>query len=161
MAKKYQYQETIEIQDSITGEIKEMKKFSKIQIPTEENYIKIYIQHINYLNNLPQGLDPLIYELMKYMSYGNQIVINSAIKREIAEVLGKSFNTINQYLTKLVHYDVLIRKDTGVYYLNPLLYGKGDWKQIMELREELELTIQYAEKDYRITHKFKETPNLK
>lgn len=160
MNKKITYVEDRQTLNPETGEVKEKQSIRQMSIPQEEDYIKVYIKHINYLNNLPQGLDSIIYVLMKYMTYGNQIVINSAIKRQIAEELDKKFNTVNQYISKLVSYDILIRIDTGIYILNPEFYGKGKWKDIMELREELEIKITYKEKTYNIEHKHKEQPNL-
>jgi len=138
-----------------TGEIQEKSTCRTIHLPREEDYVKIYINHINYLNNLPQGLDAIIYALLKRINYQNEIVINSAIKRQIAKELKKTFNTINQYITKLVQNDILIRVDTGIYYLNPIFYGKGSWKDILELRKKLEITIEYQEGKYIIKHKYK------
>ena len=135
------------------GEVHQKEVFQSYSLGAEDDYIKIYIKHINYLSNLPVGLEGLIYELMKSVNYGNRIVINSHIKKEIAKNIGKSFNTINQYMTKLADSKVLIREGRGVYYLNPMFYGKGKWKDIVELREKLEVKINYQEGEYLITHK--------
>ena len=137
------------------GEVKEYKQTRTVKIPKEEPYIKLYIRHINYLNNLPKGMDNITYEVIKRTNYENEIIINSEIKRRIAKKLGKTFNTINQYITKLVQHDILIRTGKGVYILNPLFYGKGKWKDILELREKLEISITYEEEKYTITHKYK------
>ena len=141
--------------DHITGEIKEEQTSRTIKLPKEEDYVKLYIKHINYLNQIPEGLDTIIYALLKRINYSNQIVINSAIKRQIAQEVGKSFNTVNQYITKLVKHDILIRIDTGVYVLNPIIYGKGQWKDILELRKELEIRVVYKDGEYTIYHKYK------
>ena len=154
MSKITYIEENIKI-NAETGEISEQETKRVIKIPREEDYVKIYIKHINYLNNLPNGLDEIIYALLKKINYQNQIVINSAIKRQIANELGKTFNTVNQYITKLVKNDILIRVDTGIYYLNPIFYGKGSWKEILELRKELEISIEYKENQYTIKHKYK------
>jgi len=135
------------------GEVIEEETIQSFEILEEDNYIKLYIKHINIIRDLPLGLEGIICELIKCMNYGNKIVVNSHIKREIAESLGKSFNTVNQYITKLVDNKILIREGRGVYYLNPMLYGKGKWKEISELRKKLEINIQYDEDKYIITHK--------
>lgn len=158
-ATNYKYLETRETLNK-DGVIEQTETIKSIKIPKEEDYIKLYIKHINYLNNLPQGLDPLIYCLLEYVTYGNKIVINSSIKRAIAQKLNKEFNTINQYMTKLVKHDILIREDRGVYILNPALYGKGKWEDIIKLRKELELNITYKDDSYTITHKNKNQPKL-
>lgn len=134
------------------GEVHQREVTQSYSIPTEDDYIKIYIKHINYLSNLPSGMEGLIYELIKCVGYGNRVIVNSHIKRQIAGSLGKSFNTVNQYITKLSDSKILIREARGTYYLNPLFYGKGRWKDIVELREKLKLTIQYEDGEYIINH---------
>lgn len=134
------------------GEVHQKEITQSYSFSTEEDYIKIYIKHINYLSNLPSGMESLIYELVKCVGYGNRVIINSHIKRQIAERLGKGFNTVNQYISKLSESKILIREARGTYYLNPLFYGKGRWKDIVELREKLRLTIQYADGEYVINH---------
>lgn len=145
--------------DYETGEIKESITKLQYKIPQEEDYVKIYLKHINYLNNLPQGLDSIIYELLKYVSYSNKIVINSSIKRQISNSIGKSFNTVNQYITNLVKHEILLREDVGMYILNPCFYGKGRWEDILKLRKEINISISYKENQYTITHNLKEEEN--
>ena len=152
--KKIMYESTNIVTDK-DGEVKEVKEVKEVRLSREENYIKLYIKHINYLNNLPSGLDNVVYEIVKRTNYENEIVVNSEIKRRIAKKLNKSFNTINQYITKLVKFDILIRTGTSVYVLNPIFYGKGSWKDILDLREKLEINIVYEEGKYTITHKYK------
>ncbi|MBR8840787.1 MAG: hypothetical protein DSM106950_44180, partial [Stigonema ocellatum SAG 48.90 = DSM 106950] len=55
--------------------------------------------------------------------------------------------TIDNALVMLVKQDVLIRKDKGLYLGNPLLFGKGEWKDIRELR----LTIHYTKEGRTMT----------
>jgi hypothetical protein len=132
------------------GEVHQREFYQSYSLGSEDDYVKIYIKHINYLSNLPSGLEGLIYELIKYMSYGNKIIVNSYIKKDIAEKLGKTFNTVNQYITKLVDNKILIREARGTYYLNPLFYGKGKWKDIIALRERLQVKIVYEDGKYEI-----------
>jgi hypothetical protein len=139
-----------------TGEIKEEENINVIKLPKEEDYIKVYIKHINYLNNLPTGTDTIIYSLIKRVNYDNEIYINNHLKKKISEETGLKLNTVNMYISKLVEKDVLIRIDRGVYILNPIFYGKGKWKDILNLREKLEIQVIYEEGEYRIIHKFKQ-----
>jgi hypothetical protein len=134
------------------GEVHQKESFQTYSLGAEDDYIKIYVKHISFLSNLPSGLDGLIYELIKSVNYGNRIVINSHIKREMAVNVGKTFNTVNQYITKLVDNKVLIREGRGVYYLNPLFYGKGKWKDIIALRERLQINLVYEEGKYSLTN---------
>lgn len=147
---KITYQSISQTINNETGEVLEKKEERTIKPPQEEDYVKIYIKHINYLNELPQGLEGVIYSLLKRVGYDNIIVINSSVKRVISEETNKSFNTINQYITKLCNHQILIRQDKGMYYLNPLIYGKGKWTEILELRKKLNIKITYSQEKVEI-----------
>jgi len=153
MSKKITSMTVTEQVDS-NGEVVTRSMTNTFKIPQEEDYVKLYLKHVHYLCNLPNGLDAVIYELLSKMNYENDIVLNAGIKKKIAKNIGKELNTVNQYISKLVHYGVLIRIDTGVYKLNPMFYGKGSWKNILELRESLEMNIQYSDSGVVITHKY-------
>ena len=71
------------------------------------------------------------------MSYGNQLVVNAALKRQIAKELELSLSSINNAISKFVKGELLIREDTGLYKVNPHLFGKGDWKDIAKIRLEV------------------------
>jgi hypothetical protein len=63
-----------------------------------------------------------------------------------------------------VDHSILIREDTGIYYLNPEFYGRGSWKDIVKLRKNLEININYSEDGIKITHNKQSTytqPKLK
>ena len=92
---------------------------------------------ILYLTDLPKGLNGILYAFLKRMSYGNQLVVNAALKRQIAKELDLSMSSINNAITKFVKGDLLIREDTGLYLVNPHLFGKGDWKDIAKIRLEV------------------------
>lgn len=103
----------------------------------EPNYVKIYLDTILYLSDLPKGLNSILYALLKRMSYGNQLVINAALKRQIANEIDLSPSSINNAITKFVKGELLERVDTGLYRVNPHLFGKGEWKDIAKIRLEV------------------------
>ncbi|WP_456303280.1 hypothetical protein, partial [Xenorhabdus doucetiae] len=68
------------------------------------------------LNNLPKGLDKVINVLLKTMSYDNMIILNSFIKKQMAQELGyKTVQVLNNNINKLVNAEILFRKGTGTY----------------------------------------------
>jgi len=152
---KKQYQDII-TRNEETGEIIETER--TIKYPTEENYIKLYLDHLALLNNF-QSTD-VIFSLLKYMNYKNEIVINSSIKRQIAEETGKKFQTINQLMTKLVQQEILLRKDIGIYLFNPYIFGKGDWKDIYNLRQSVELKITFSPDEISYKTKIKKDKSI-
>jgi hypothetical protein len=128
-----------------TGELQVTHRDSVL--PKEPDYVKLYLSDIELLNNLPKWTDRILHELLRMMNYKNQIVLNSSIKKEIAAEFKIHIKTIDNALVMLVKQGVLIRKDKGLYLGNPLLFGKGEWKDIRELR----LTIHYTKEGRTMT----------
>ncbi|MBD2794797.1 hypothetical protein, partial [Xenorhabdus szentirmaii] len=80
------------------------------------------------LNDLPKGLDKVINVLLKVMSYDNMIILNSFIKKQMAEELGyKTVQVLNNNINKLVNAEILFRKGTGTYQVNARYFGRGHW----------------------------------
>lgn len=119
------------------GVIKRKEEDRTIDWGKEPNYIKVYLDTILYLKDLPKGLNGILTAFLKRMSYGNQLVLNAALKRQIAKEVGLSMSSINNAITKFVKGEILIREDTGLYRVNPHLFGKGDWSDIAKIRLEV------------------------
>ncbi|MDC3422864.1 replication/maintenance protein RepL [Aquibacillus koreensis] len=119
------------------GQITHQEEEKTINWGSEPNYIKIYLDTILYLKDLPKGLNGILYAFLKRMSYGNQLVVNAALKRQIAKELDLSLSSINNGLSKFVKGEILFREDTGLYKVNPHLFGKGEWKDIAKIRLEI------------------------
>lgn len=120
--------------DHQTGEKLYSEETNTVNIPSEPNFVKLYLDDILYLNDLPKGLNSILYALLKRMSYGNQIVVNVGVKRQLAKELELAESTINNAITKLFQGHIIDRIETGIYVVNPLLFGKGEWKDIAQLR---------------------------
>jgi len=116
------------------GEIIHSEEEKTINWGAEPNYIKLYLDDVLYLSDLPKGLNSILYAFLKRMSYGNQLVINAALKRQVAKEVDLSVSSINNAITNFVKGDLFERVDTGLYQVNPHLFGKGEWKDIAKIR---------------------------
>jgi hypothetical protein len=138
--------ETITVIDE-AGEVKEQSKTRVVTYETEDNYIKLYLRDICYLEGLPGKVSDVMFELCKYANFGNKILLPSGILNEIAKNLGMKKQTLKNYIQELKQQEILIAKGTGYFILNPFLFGRGEWKDIVNLRNEnLELKIVYDRK---------------
>jgi|SRR5699024_1103019 len=124
--------------DGETGEVTHKEESHTIQIPSEPNFIKLYIDDLLYLQDLPRGLNGILYAFLKRMAYGNQIAVNAAVKRQIAKEVDLSMSSINNALSNLVKGKIFHRIDTGLYEVNSNFFGKGEWKDIAKLRMNIE-----------------------
>uniref|UniRef100_UPI003F491A8A replication/maintenance protein RepL n=1 Tax=Niallia taxi TaxID=2499688 RepID=UPI003F491A8A len=137
--KKRVSKETVEkIMDSTTGEVLQERFVQQIYQDKEPNYVKLYIDNLILLNGLPKGTTDTIMELLKYMSYENTIILNSYIKKEIAQSLGfKTVQSLDNNINKLVKKGILDRIGRGTFRANAFLFGKGDWNDIKQIRFEI------------------------
>ena len=124
--------------DGQTGEVPRQNQ--TINWGAEPDYIKLYLQDVLYLSDMPPQYGKLLMALLKRTSYANadqgmRIVLAPIIKREICEEVGyATVQTFDNNLSKLVKGGLLHRVDRGVYCLNPRLFGRGPWTDIAELR---------------------------
>jgi len=116
------------------GQVRESETTKTINWGKEPNYVKVYLEDILYLSDLPKGYNSVLWAFIKRMGYGNQLVLNAALKRMIAEEVNLSVSSVNNALTKFVKGNLLSRIDTGIYLVNPQLFGKGEWKDISKIR---------------------------
>lgn len=129
--------------DEKTGEIVSKRANKTLSWGAEPSYIKLYLQDVLYLSDMPVKHSAILYELLKRASYagseeGMQVIINASLKRRIQESLGmKSVGSISNAITDLVKGKILYRVDTGMYNFNPYLFGKGDWQDVSRLRLEV------------------------
>jgi len=109
----------------------------------EPPFVKLYLQDILYLSELPNHHEKILFELLKRASYsgekyGMHVTLSAGLKRMMASDLEiKNIRTINNALSDLVKGKILIHMETGVYQFNPYFFGKGDWQDIAKMRLEI------------------------
>jgi hypothetical protein len=145
MEKKISSSESKEIVDYQTGEIISSVKTKIFSIDKEPEYIKLYIRDIGRLNSLAPGMDRVLYEVVRSMGYSNVVVAYKPIKKIMCANLDITMNYLNKCIDNFYKKGILIRIDRGVYVADPLLFGKGRWSDIKNLR----LVIEYDEKGKR------------
>jgi len=107
--------------------------------------VKLYLDDIVKINDLPKSSSKVLYELVRKINYDGQIIINASVKRMISARIGVKEHSISNAITGLIAKDIMHRIDTGVYVFNPALFAKGAWVEIRKLREKyLELKITYS-----------------
>lgn len=122
------------------GEI--VEKETTYRRSAEPPFIKLYIDCLCNFKGLSTSLNPILLEFLKYMTYANidaphggQIIyMNKAMKEEVAKKVGKTLKRVEQALTDFVKSGIFIRIATGTYQVNADLFGKGDWKDIKNIR---------------------------
>jgi len=127
--------------DVSSGEIIEIKRHTQTIIEKEPDYIKMYLADVTRLKELPKNTDKVLHLLLKSMSYKNIIPAYAPIKRMICNELNIKMDTLNKAIDNLYKEGILIRIERGIYMADPHLFGKGEWKNIKNLR----LIVEYKE----------------
>lgn len=109
----------------------------------EPQYIKLYLQDIMYLSDMPKKYVAVTEALLKRVSYagdedGMCITLVPRTKKNICNELGwQTVASLDNAIQKLMKGKIIERVDRSVYRLNPWLFGKGDWQDISRLRLEI------------------------
>lgn len=121
------------------------------KMDTEDSYVKVYLEGLDYIKDIPKDCFALLCKLMEYCTYAEptkadgtndsfHINIMTSRKRRLADELGyKNLNSISNLLTELVDGGVLFRLDKSCYRLNPWLFGRGEWSHMIAVRESADI----------------------
>lgn len=130
---------TEEILDSETGEIIRRKKFTSTLIEKEPPHVKIYLEDIAKINDLPPAASKVLNILVQNMGYNNMVPMLKPFKEVICHSLDIKMNTLEKVIALLKEKHILHTFSRGLYILDPYLFAKGRWEDIKNLR----LIIEY------------------
>lgn len=130
-----------EVLDKETGTvILEDTKIQSFSIDKEPDYVKLYLEDISRLKDIPQGMNKVLFELMKSVTYSGIVMAYKPVKQIMCRNMGISMNYLNKCIDEFYKKGILIRYARGVYIADPNLFAKGSWKDIKNLR----LVIEYG-----------------
>lgn len=118
----------------------------------EPDYVKIYTDCQLVFNNLDIGLSPYIIAFAKHMTFANDdnpqyrsiVYTNKYVREQVADVLNVSDRQVQRAIKNLVNSEIFIpiikngKQERGVYFVNPWVMAKGEWKDIKALRQSFE-----------------------
>lgn len=90
----------------------------------EPPFIKLYLQDISLLRNLPTSHIAILYELVLAMDNKNIVYITTWFKSRIAKKLNLKKETIRQNIYALCKARILEKVENMVYKINPLLFKR-------------------------------------
>lgn len=140
--KKVVRQQEIITIDTETGEIKEQTTTTDVRVEKEPEYVKLYINDLVKLSGLPPSCNDLLHCLLSKLDYNGEITLVKASKDEIKKKLNMADSTFRAGMDNFIKRGILCKKATGLYAVNPFIFGRGEWKQIRNIR----LTVEYNEK---------------
>lgn len=138
--------------NSETGEITREIHEQTGLVGREPDYIKIYTDCMLVFNQMDVALSPFIIAFGRHMTYANAgnanfrctVRTDELVRRDVAEYCGVTDRRVKQAITALVEAEVFIpveiegKRKRGIYFVNPWVVGKGEWKDIKALRAQFE-----------------------
>lgn len=129
---------TVVTVDDQTGEVKDMMSVYVSEAKKEPAYVKMYMDGIEMLYNMRSYCWPVLIWMVKRMAYSNAgqyFEFGAPMRRMAGEELGVSVERINHAVSELVKAGAVLRVDRGLYQFSPMIFGRGEWKDIAKLRE--------------------------
>lgn len=120
--------------DHQTGEISKEVQILSSKVEQEPRFVKMYIDDVLKLKDVPKASSDVLSVLLANMSYGNVVIMIKEIKEIIAQKTGLKPNTVNKSIQNLHKAGILIRKGRSIYVVDPTLFAKGSWEDISKLR---------------------------
>lgn len=134
--KKIYQTETKTIIDHQTGEIIQTEHNQKSFVEREPDYVKLYLEDIARLKDLPPSASSLMTLIIKSMGYNNLFFAFKPLKEMFCEELKMPLNTLNKQIERLKNTGILlpIPNKRGCYLVDPNLFARGKWEDIKQLR---------------------------
>jgi hypothetical protein len=139
MKEKVLFSSTREIVNTSTGEIISTEKLTHAVVEKEPPHVKIYLEDIARINNLPPAAAKVLNLLIQNMGYNNMVPMLKPFKEVICNALEIKMNTLDKVISELKEKQILHPFARGLYILDPYLFAKGRWENIKNLR----LIIEY------------------
>ena len=97
----------------------------------------------------------MLLEVLHRASYaqdGKSYTLAHTTRSKFAKATHKSMRRLEQAITTWVKNRVLIRVARGIYQVNPFIFGRGDWRDIANLRA----TFNFSEGSVTVTRDYKD-----
>jgi hypothetical protein len=147
--------------DHKTGRITGETTSKIVRHPAEPPYVKLYIDDLCELVQVPTSLKDTLILLLRKLDYDGYITLSPRFRKDLYEKLSIQDQTLRNRLVQLVQKGLLVREGTNEYLANPFYFARGDWKSIVEQRQAFQMRITYSESGRKIrTQKTEEQQEL-
>jgi len=131
--------------DNKTGEVVSSTKKTISKRENTPEFTMLFIQGLSLLtkSNLSPAQAKVLFEILKYtVSNSNMLLINKKIKDRIANFANLAFRTVEQGIQQLIKKEIILKKE-GMFLLNPVIFGRGNFQNIKKLRQNLEIEYDF------------------
>ena len=136
-------QQTVVSHIDAAGVIEESTSTNVFQLQQEPPYVKLYLDDICAVNEVPDAARKLLHHLLKRLGWDGYITLSPRSRKEMAAQLGWADQTFRNRLALLCKSGLIANHGQNEYMANPTYFARGEWKAIIAQRKAFELTITY------------------
>ena len=140
---KIVYQDFSRVVDFDSGEVKQETSNRVIQHPAEPPYVKMYINDLCLLQEIPESLKDVLFYTLRKLDYDGYIHLSARYRKQICGYLNISEKTLRNRISGLSKKKIITNISRSEYQVNPYLFAKGSWKSIVEQRKDFQVLITY------------------
>ena len=117
----------------------------------ERPFIKMYCDDIGLLNKISPFETQVLLHLAMNADYRNEVQTNKSQRDKMAKDLNSSENSIQVTIYKLEKRNLIAKRCTGLYMLDPTWFTKNNWSKTKELKKDfIKMTITYSKANGRV-----------
>lgn len=138
-----------------TGEIKISNERKVIKKNSTPEFVMLFTQTAPMLAaaDLTKTQAQTLFAIIsKFVGRNNLLTLNTATKEYISAEHDIKFNTVDQNVRALIKKDIILKERVGQrgvqYYLNPYIFGKGNWADIEQLRYTVDVQYDFNKLEY-------------
>lgn len=132
------YQETRSERDGATGEIKHDIERKIVKVAKTPDFIMLFTKQVTLLEDLKKMDNMVLYSILThFVGQRNLVFLSPQSKKLIAKELSVDISSITRSINELLKKEVLVTDVEKNVFLNPHIFGKGNWEEIRKLRHEL------------------------
>jgi len=139
------YTETKTLTDRESGEvIKHESNVVNLRPEIKEPpYVKMYINDLCTLINVPEAQKSLLLTMLKKLDYEGYITLSTRFRKLMCEELGIKDQTLRNRIGLLLKTNLLIRVSTNEFMANPDYFAVGKWEDICANKLNFEMVVKY------------------
>lgn len=141
------YEEITETLDDKTGAIAQYENKRVFKYDAPDQFIMFFTNNMASLNRLDNMEAKVLFAMLNnFITFRNSIDISANTKKKISSMCDIHRVTLSKAIKGLIDKEVLIKieDETTGYYLNPFVFGKGKWSDIVKLRQNLQLEFDFV-----------------
>lgn len=143
-------EEVKEVLDPRTGAVSKYENRRVFKYDSTDDFIMFFTNSMGSLNRLNNMEAKVLFAMLNnFVTFRNSIDVSPNTRKKLEALCDIHRVTLSKSLKGLVEKEILIKipDETTGYYLNPYVFGKGKWTDIVKLRQDLRLEFDFKKKE--------------